>query len=98
MPISEKSSKIKFLKKFQKILYKFLCQKWDRETPGRHQEGLPHHLTHRWRGPALAAPPRYERAPPGPSLISSSPALSPSRKQRYTQLKLEFLLFFTLIF
>jgi hypothetical protein len=26
MPISEKSSKIKFLEKFQKILYKFLCQ------------------------------------------------------------------------
>jgi hypothetical protein len=36
MPISEKSSKIKFFEKFQKILYKFLCQKWGRETPGRH--------------------------------------------------------------
>jgi hypothetical protein len=98
MPISEKSSKIKFLEKFQKILYKILCQKWGRETPGRHQEGLPCHLTHRWRGPALAAPPRRERAPPSPSLISSSPALSLSRKQRYTQLKPEFLLFFTSIF
>jgi hypothetical protein len=98
MPFSEKSSKIKFLKKFQKILYKFLCQKWGRETPGRHQEWLPRHLTHRWRGPALATPPRRERAPPGPSLISSSLALSLSRKQRYTQLKPEFLLFFTLIF
>jgi hypothetical protein len=76
MPIFEKSSKIKFLKKFQKILYKFLCQKWDREIPGRHQEGLPHHLTHRGRGPALAAPTWCERAPPGLSLISSSPALS----------------------
>jgi hypothetical protein len=79
MPISKKSSKIKFLEKFQKILYNFLCQKWGRETPGRHQEGLPCHLTHRWRGPALAAPPWCERAPPGPSLISSSPALSLSR-------------------
>jgi hypothetical protein len=98
MPISEKSSKIRFLEKFQKILYKFLCQKCDRETPGRHQEGLPHHLTHRWRGPALAVPPRHERAPPGPSLISSSPALSLSQKQRYMQLKPEFLLFFTSIF
>jgi hypothetical protein len=47
MPIYEKSSKIKFLEKFQKILYKFLCQKWDREAPGRHQEGLPCHLPHR---------------------------------------------------
>jgi hypothetical protein len=36
MPISEKSSKIKFFEKFQKILYKFLCQKWGREAPGRH--------------------------------------------------------------
>jgi hypothetical protein len=54
MPISKKSSKIKFLEKFQKNLYKFLCQKWDRETPGRHQVGLPRHLTHRWRGLALA--------------------------------------------
>jgi hypothetical protein len=98
MPIAKKSSKIKFLKKFQKILYKFLCQKWGRETPGRHQVGLPRHLIHRWRGPALAAPPRCERALPGPSLISSSPALSLSRKQRHTQLKPEFLLFFTWIF
>jgi hypothetical protein len=80
MPISEKSSKIKFLEKFQKNLYKFLCQKWSRETPGRHQVGLPCHLTHRWRDPALAVPPRCERAPPSPSLISSSPALSLSRK------------------
>jgi hypothetical protein len=54
MPISEKSSKIKFLEKFQKNLYKFLYQKLGRETPGRHQVGQPCHLTHRWRGPALA--------------------------------------------
>jgi hypothetical protein len=75
LPISEKSSKIKFLEKFQKILYKFLCQKWDREAPGRHQEGLPRHHTHRGRGPALAAPTCCEGAPPGLSLISSSLAL-----------------------
>jgi hypothetical protein len=98
MPISEKSSKIKFLEKFQKILFKFLCQKWDRETHGRHQEGLPRHLTHRGRGPALAAPTWCERDPPSLSLISSSPALSLSRKQRHTQLKPEFLLFFISIF
>jgi hypothetical protein len=72
MPISDKSSKIKFLEKFHKILYKFLCQKWGRETPGRHQEGLPRHLPHRGRGPACGAPTWYEEAPPGFSLISSS--------------------------
>jgi hypothetical protein len=98
MPISEKSSKIKFLEKFQKILYKFLCQKWDREVPGRHQEGLPCHHTHRGRGLALASPTWCEEAPPGLSLISSSPALSLSRKTTTRQLKLEFLLFFTSIF
>jgi hypothetical protein len=81
MPISEKSSKIMFLKKFQKILYKFLCQKWDREALGRHQEGLPHHLPHRGRGPALATPTWCEKAPPGLSLISFSLALSLSQKQ-----------------
>jgi hypothetical protein len=93
MSISKKSSKIKFLEKFQKILYKFLCQKWGRETPGWHQGGLPRHLMHRWRGPALAAPPMSEGAPPGPSLISSSPALSLSQKTPPHLLKPEFLLF-----
>jgi hypothetical protein len=38
MPIFEKSSKIKFLKKFQKILYKFFMSKMGQrgtwETPG----------------------------------------------------------------
>jgi hypothetical protein len=97
MPISEKSSKIKFLEKFQKILYKFLCQKWGRETPGRHRLGQPRHLTHRWRGPALAAPPMCEGSPPGHSLISSFPALSLSRKTPTHLLKLEFLLFFNWI-
>jgi hypothetical protein len=81
MPISKKSSKIKILEKFQKILYKFLCQKWGREAPGRHQEGLPRHLPHRGRGPAWGAPTWCEEAPPGLSLISFSPALSLSRKQ-----------------
>jgi hypothetical protein len=94
----EKSSKIKFLEKFQKILYKFLCQKWDREAPGRHQEGMPRHHTHRGRSPALAAPTCCEGAPPGLSLISSSPTLSLSRKTMTHQLKLEFLLFFIAIF
>jgi hypothetical protein len=98
MPISKKSSKIKFLEKFQKILYKFLCQKWGWETPGRHQGGLPCHLMHRWHDPALAAPPRREGAPPGPSLISPSPALSLSQKTPPHLLKLEFLLFFASIF
>jgi hypothetical protein len=98
IPISEKSSKIKFLEKFQKILYNFLCQKWGREAPGRYQEGLPRHLPHRGRSPALAAPTWCEEAPPGLSPISSSPALYLSRKQRHTQLKPEFLLFFTSIF
>ena len=98
MPISEKPSKIQFLEKFQKNLYKFLCQKRGRETPGWHQVGQPRHHTHRWRGPALAAPPMCEGAPPGHSLISSSPALSLSRKTPPQLLKLEFLLFFTQIF
>jgi hypothetical protein len=74
LPISEKPSKIKFLEKFQKNLYKCLCQKWSREAPGRDQEGLPRHHTHRGRGLALAAPTCCEGALAGPSLISSSPA------------------------
>jgi hypothetical protein len=52
----KKSSKIKFLEKFQKNLFKFLYQKWGREAPGRPQGDLPCHLTTRGRGPALAAP------------------------------------------
>jgi hypothetical protein len=74
--ISKKSSKIKFLKKFQKNLLKFLCQKWGREAPGRPQGDLPRHLTTRGRGPALATLTYGERGPPGLSLISSSLALS----------------------
>jgi hypothetical protein len=53
MPISEKSSKIKFLKKFQKILYKFLCQKMG-------QRGT-------WNTPGGAAmPPHTQGARPSP--------------------------------
>jgi hypothetical protein len=57
-----KSSKIKFLEKFQKNLFKFCCKKWGREAPGRPQGDLPCHLT-RGRGPALAAPTYGEGAP-----------------------------------
>jgi hypothetical protein len=81
---SEKSSKIKFLEKFQKNLFKFLCQKWGREVPRRPQGDLPRHLTTRGRGPAQAAPTCCVEGPPGLSLISSSPALSLSWKQWHT--------------
>jgi hypothetical protein len=68
MPISEKSSKIKFLEKFQKILYKFLCQKWGRETPGRH---LASHLT---LPPLLFLSPENNDTPSSnPSSCYSSP-------------------------
>jgi hypothetical protein len=60
---SEKSSKIKFIKKFQKNLLNFLCQKWGREAPGRPQGDPPCHLTTRGRGPSLAAPTHGEGAP-----------------------------------
>jgi hypothetical protein len=60
---SKKSSKIKFLEKFQKNIFKFLCQKWGREAPGRPQGDLPRHLTTRGCGPALAAPTYGEWAP-----------------------------------
>jgi hypothetical protein len=63
LSISEKSSKIKFLKKFQKNLFKFLCQKWGKEAPGRPQGDPPCHLTTRGRGPSLAAPTYGEGAP-----------------------------------
>jgi hypothetical protein len=63
LSISEKSSKIKFLEKFQKNLFKFLYQKWGREAPGRPQGDLPCHLTTRGHGPALTAPTYYEGAP-----------------------------------
>jgi hypothetical protein len=98
LSISEKSSKIKFLEKFQKNLFKFLCQKWGRVAPGRSQGDLPHHLTTRGRGLALAAPTYGEGGSFGLSLISSSPALSLSRKTTTHQLKLVFLLLSLSIF
>jgi hypothetical protein len=63
LSISEKSSKIKFLEKFQKNLFKILCQKWGREAPGRPQGNPPRHLTTRGRGPSLAVPTYGEGAP-----------------------------------
>jgi hypothetical protein len=83
MLISEKSSKIKFLEKFQKILYKFLCQKWDREVPGRHQEGLPHHHTHRGAAQPWPCPPAV-RGPHLASHLSLPPQLFLSRKNNDT--------------
>jgi hypothetical protein len=73
---SEKSSKIKFLEKFQKNLYKFLGKKWGREAPGRPQGDLPCHLTTRGRGPALVAPTYGEGGPwPLASHLSLPPQL-----------------------
>jgi hypothetical protein len=84
LSISEKSSKIKFLEKFQKNLFKFLCKKWGREAPGRPQGDLPHHLTTRGRGPALAAP-TYGEGGPLASHLSFPPQLFLSpEKQRHT--------------
>jgi hypothetical protein len=65
LSISEKSLKIKFLEKFQKNLFKFLCQKWGKEAPGRPQGDPPCHLTTRGRGPSPAAP-TYGEGPPWP--------------------------------
>jgi hypothetical protein len=59
----KKSSKIKFLKKFQKNILNFLCQKWGREAPGRPQGDPPRHLTTRGRGPSLVAPTHGEGGP-----------------------------------
>jgi hypothetical protein len=79
LSIFEKSSKIKFLKKFQKNLFKFLCQKWGREAPGRPQGDPPCHLTTRGQGPSLAAPTYGERAP-WPLTYLFIPSLSLSQK------------------
>jgi hypothetical protein len=80
LSISEKSLKIKFLEKFQKNLFKFSYQKWDRGAPGRPQGDPPCHLTTWGRGPSLAASTYGEEGPPVLSLISSSPLLSLSQK------------------
>jgi hypothetical protein len=63
LSISEKSSKIKFLEKFHKILFKFLCKKWGREAPRTPQGDPPCHLTTLWRGRSLTAPWHGEGAP-----------------------------------
>jgi hypothetical protein len=63
LTISEKSSKIKFLKKFQTNLFKFLCQKWGREAPGRPWGDLPRHLTTRGATQPWPRPPMVRGAP-----------------------------------
>jgi hypothetical protein len=60
---SEKSSKIKFLEKFQKNPFKILCQKWGREAPGRPQGDPPCHLTTRGAAQAWPRPPMVRGAP-----------------------------------
>jgi hypothetical protein len=65
LSISEKSSKIKFLEKFQKNLFKFLCQKWAE----RHLGDLrgTHHATSPPGGAAQAWPrPPMVRGGPWP--------------------------------
>jgi hypothetical protein len=74
--ISEKSSKIKFLEKFWKNLFKFLCQKWGRDAPGRHQGDPPCHLTQGGRGPSLAAPWHGEGAPWPSTYLATLTSLS----------------------
>jgi hypothetical protein len=74
LSISEESSKIKFLEKFQKILFKFLCQNWGREAPGTPQGDPPCHHTTWWRGQGQAAL-WHGVGPPGPPL-TSPPATS----------------------
>jgi hypothetical protein len=96
---SEKSSKIKFLKKFQKNLFKFLCQKWGIEAPGRPQGDLPCHLTTRGRGPSLAAP-TYGEGGPLASHLSLPPQLflsfenndTPAQTRVLATLHLDFLI------
>jgi hypothetical protein len=74
LSISEKPSKIKFLEKFQKILFKILCQKWGREAPGTPQGDPPCHHTTWWCHQGQAAP-WHGVGPPGPPL-TSPPATS----------------------
>jgi hypothetical protein len=76
LSIPEKSSKIKFLEKFQKILFKFLCQKWGREAPGTPQGDPPCHLTTWWRGPGLVAPWHGEGGPWPSTYLSTLTSIS----------------------
>jgi hypothetical protein len=97
LSISEKSSKIKFLKKFWKNLFKFLCQKWDREALGRPQEDPPCHPTTGGHGPSLVAPWHGEGSL-GPPLTSPLSFHSLSQNISTLLLKPEFLLLFIAIF
>jgi hypothetical protein len=63
LSISKKSLKINFLEKFQKNLFKFLCQKWGREAPGRPQGDPPCLLTTRGMAQAWPRPPMVREAP-----------------------------------
>jgi hypothetical protein len=68
LSISKNPQKTKFLKKFQKILIKFLRLKWAREAPGTTQGDPPSHHTTWWHGPGQAAL-WHGVGPPGPPLI-----------------------------
>jgi hypothetical protein len=97
LSISEKSSKIKFLEKFQKIIFKFLCQKWGREAPG-HPMGT-HYATTPHGGAARARPNRgMVWGPLALHLPLHPPLHSRSRNIFTSQLKPVFLLFFLAIF
>jgi hypothetical protein len=80
LSISEKSSKIKFLKKFKKILFKFLCKKWGREALGTPQGDPPCHHTTWWCGEGQATS-WHGVGPPWPStyLSTSHFTLSPEK-------------------
>jgi hypothetical protein len=83
LSISKKSLKIKVLDFFWKILFKFLCQKWGREAPGRPQGDPPCHLTTRGCGPSLAAPWHAEGAPWPSTYLYTLTSFSPL-KYRHT--------------
>jgi hypothetical protein len=93
-----KSSKIKFLEKFQKILIKFLCLKWGREAPGITQGG--HHATtpQGGVGQGQVGPWHGVGAPGPPHLLLHRPFHSLSRKNSTPLLKPVFLLFLLAIF
>jgi hypothetical protein len=77
LSISEKSSKIKFLEKFWKIIFKFLCQKIERHLG--HLRGT-HHATSPYGGTAQAWSRRgMVRGALGPPLTSPPSLLSLSQ-------------------
>jgi hypothetical protein len=79
LSISKKSSKIKFLEKFQKILFKFLFQNWGREAHETPQGDPPCHHTTWWRGQGQNAP-WHGEGPPWPSTYLSTLHFTPSPK------------------